>query len=135
MASDPVLGERASARFGREMDLWLGVETHLERTETGVRLRAGDREAQVDLLLAALGRRPAHHGLNLQDAGFPLDARGTPRFDPATMQVGELPVFIAGDANARPPPESTKHPMKAPSPATTPHATPQLALRARSRWA
>lgn len=98
--SDPVLGERASARFGCEMDLWLGVETHLERTETGVRLRAGDREAEVDLLLAALGRRPNTDGLNLQDAGFPLDARGTPRFDPATMQVGELPVFIAGDANA-----------------------------------
>ena len=76
------------------------VQTSLERTETGVRLRAGEREAEVDLLLAALGRRPNTDGLNLQAAGFPLDARGNPRFDPATMQIGDLPVFIAGDANA-----------------------------------
>lgn len=98
--SDPVLGERALARFGSEMDLWLGVETRLERTETGVRMCASDRVAEVDLLLAALGRRPNTDSLNLQAAGFPLDARGNPRFDPATMQVGDLPVFIAGDANA-----------------------------------
>ncbi|MDD2609856.1 MAG: dihydrolipoyl dehydrogenase [Giesbergeria sp.] len=98
--TDPVLGECARARFGREMDLWLGVETRLERTKTGVCLRAGEREAEVDLLLAALGRRPNTDNLNLQAAGFPLDARGNPRFDPATMQVGDLPVFIAGDANA-----------------------------------
>ena len=98
--SDPVLSERAYARFSREIDLWLGVQTSLERTETGVRLRAGEREAEVDLLLAALGRRPNTDGLNLQAAGFPLDARGNPRFDPATMQIGDLPVFIAGDANA-----------------------------------
>lgn len=78
----------------------LGEETHLERTETGVRMRAGEREAEVDLLLAALGRRPNTDGLGLQEAGFPLNERGTPRFDPATMQIGDLPVFIAGDANA-----------------------------------
>lgn len=98
--SDPVIGERARTRFAREMDLWLGVETRLERTETGVRMRAGEREAEVDLLLAALGRRPNTDGLGLQEAGFPLNERGMPRFDPATMQIGDLPVFIAGDANA-----------------------------------
>lgn len=98
--SDPVLGERARTRFAQEMDLWLGEEIHLERTKTGVRMRAGEREAEVDLLLAALGRRPNTDGLGLQEAGFPLNVRGTPRFDPATMQIGDLPVFIAGDANA-----------------------------------
>ena len=98
--SDPILAERARARFGREMDLWLGVETRVERTEDGVRLRAGEREVEVDLLLAALGRRPNTDGLNLKAAGFPLDSRSNPQFDPATMQIGDLPVFIAGDANA-----------------------------------
>ncbi len=98
--SDPILAERARARFGREMDLWLGVETRVERTEDGMRLRAGEREVEVDLLLAALGRRPNTDGLNLKAAGFPLDSRSNPQFDPATMQIGDLPVFIAGDANA-----------------------------------
>lgn len=97
---DPVVAERAHARFARDMELWLGTETRLERTDTGVRMRAGERDTEVDLLLAALGRRPNVDGLGLQAAGFPLDERGTPIFDSATMQIGDLPVYIAGDANA-----------------------------------
>src|SRR5690606_28237051 len=62
-------------------------------------LRAGEREAEVDLLLAALGRRPNVEGLNLAAAGFAVDQRGLPLFDPETLQVGDWPVFIAGDAN------------------------------------
>lgn len=97
---DPVIGERAHARFGQEMELWLGVETRLERTESGVSMRADGRETEVEMLLAALGRRPNTDSLELAEAGFPLDARGTPVFDPTTMRIGDLPVFIAGDANA-----------------------------------
>ena len=97
---DPVIGQRARACFGREMELWLGAETRLARSHGGVVLSAGEHEAEVELLLAALGRRPNTDELGLQAAGFPLDERGSPRFDPATMQIGALPVFIAGDANA-----------------------------------
>jgi dihydrolipoamide dehydrogenase len=64
-----------------------------------VRLIAGERQAEVALLLAALGRKPNIRELGLKEAGFPLDERGAPRFDPRTMQVGDLPVFIAGDAS------------------------------------
>ena len=96
---DPVIAERAAARFGKELPLWLGAKTSVEAREDGVMLRAGDKEAKVDMLLAALGRRPNVEGLNLAAAGFPLDERGIPAFDPATMQIGDLPVFIAGDAN------------------------------------
>ena len=97
---DPVIGERARTRFEQEMELWLGAETRLERTAAGVSMRADGREAEVELLLAALGRRPNTDGLGLAEAGFALDARGTPIFDPATMRIGDLPVYIAGDANA-----------------------------------
>ena len=98
--NDPVIGERARAHFGPEMELWLGAETRVARSNDGVVLSAGEHETEVELLLAALGRRPNTDELGLQDAGFPIDERGSPRFDPATMQVGALPVFIAGDANA-----------------------------------
>ncbi|MBS0474472.1 MAG: dihydrolipoyl dehydrogenase [Proteobacteria bacterium] len=97
---DPVIGARARERFGRELELWLGAQTAVTKTDTGVRLSACDYSTEVDLLLAALGRRPNVDALGLQEADFPLDARGTPLFDPATMQIGDLPVFIAGDANA-----------------------------------
>ncbi|ENO75295.1 dihydrolipoyl dehydrogenase [Thauera sp. 63] len=97
---DPALGQRARERFGQEIELWLGTQTRLERSTSGIVMHADGRKAEVELLLAALGRRPNVDSLGLEAAGFPLDERGTPRFDPTTMQVGELPVFIAGDANA-----------------------------------
>ena len=98
--NDPIIGQRARECFGREMELWLGTETRVARSERGVVLSAGEHEAEVELLLAALGRRPNTDTLGLEAAGFPVDERGSPRFDPATMQIGDLPVFIAGDANA-----------------------------------
>jgi dihydrolipoamide dehydrogenase len=54
----------------------------------------------VDLVLAALGRRPNVDGLGLAELGAPLDERGTPVFNRHTMQVGDLPIYMAGDANA-----------------------------------
>lgn len=98
--ADPEVGERAIAHFGEEMEMWLGAQTTVTPIGRGVRMRAGDREADVELLLAALGRRPNIDGLGMAEAGFPLDERGMPRFDPTTLQIGDLPVFIAGDANA-----------------------------------
>ena len=96
---DPAIGERAIARFGREITLWLGSEVSVTASGEEVLMRSGDRVAKVDLLLAALGRRPNVDSLNLAAAGIAVDARGMPEFDPATMQIGDFPVFIAGDAN------------------------------------
>ncbi len=96
---DPAIGERAIARFGREITLWLGSEVSVSASGEEVLMRSGDRVAKVDLLLAALGRRPNVDSLNLEAAGIAVDARGMPEFDPATMQIGDFPVFIAGDAN------------------------------------
>jgi dihydrolipoamide dehydrogenase len=96
---DPAIGERAITRFGREITLWLGSEVSVSASGEEVLMRSGDRVAKVDLLLAALGRRPNVDSLNLEAAGIAVDARGMPEFDPATMQIGDFPVFIAGDAN------------------------------------
>ena len=96
---DPAIGERAIARFGREITLWLGSEVLVSASGDEVLMHSGDRVARVDLLLASLGRRPNVDSLNLEAAGIAVDARGMPEFDPATMQVGDWPVFIAGDAN------------------------------------
>jgi len=37
--------------------------------------------------------------MGLGDTGIKLDQRGIPEFDPDTLQVGGLPLFIAGDVN------------------------------------
>jgi len=98
--ADPVIAEHARSRFAREMELWAGVETRLERTDSGVLMHTGDRKAEVGLLLAALGRRPNLEDLGLREACFPIDDRGLPHFDSATMQVADLPVYLAGDVTA-----------------------------------
>lgn len=97
--SDPVLAERAVARFGGELSMWLGTAAAVESSDDGLLLRSGEKEQTVDRVLASMGRIPNTDQLNLSAAGFPLDARGVPLFDPATMQVGNFPVFVAGDAN------------------------------------
>lgn len=95
---DPVIGERAVGRFMREITIWLGREVSVSTSGDEVLMCSGERVARVDLLLAALGRRPNVDGLNLAAAGIEVDGRGLQKFDPATMQIGALPVFIAGDA-------------------------------------
>lgn len=95
--SDPVLMERSYEIFSQEMTIWLGEAVSVAPTENGVMLKSGERETEVDLLICALGRRPNTDQLNLEAAGFPLNSRGVPLFNPATMQIRELPVFMAGD--------------------------------------
>lgn len=97
--SDPEVSKHALATFAEEMQLYLGAPAELAKTEQGVLLKAGDTEVQVDKVLVALGRRPNTDQLNLAEAGFELDERGQPLFNPQTMQVGQHPVFIVGDIN------------------------------------
>ena len=55
--------------------------------------------ATVDFVIAATGRAPNVRSLGLERTSLALDARGVPAFDRLTMQCGDRPIFIAGDAN------------------------------------
>jgi dihydrolipoamide dehydrogenase len=46
-----------------------------------------------------MGRRPQLEGLGLETLGLELDEHGQPPVNRETLQVGELPLFLAGDAN------------------------------------
>jgi dihydrolipoamide dehydrogenase len=52
-----------------------------------------------DRVLVATGRPPQLHGLNLGSTGIPIDEHGVPDFDSATLQCGDAPIFLAGDAD------------------------------------
>ncbi|MDY0191054.1 MAG: dihydrolipoyl dehydrogenase [Desulfuromonas sp.] len=49
-------------------------------------------------VLLASGRASNVRTMNLENSGLMLDERGLPQYDMATMQCGDAPVFIAGDA-------------------------------------
>lgn len=94
---DPEVARVALDILGKEFPLWLGQAARIEAAGDQLRVRAGERSLLVDKVLAALGRRPNLDNLGLEEIGIPFDARGLPRYNPNTMQVGDLPIFIAGD--------------------------------------
>ena len=94
---DPEVRQAAIDILGKEFPLWLGTAAQISEEDGGLRIRAGEQSVVVDRVLAAMGRRPNVQGLGLENLGVDLDERGLPAFNPNTMQVGDLPVFIAGD--------------------------------------
>ncbi|MBC8740334.1 dihydrolipoyl dehydrogenase [Paraburkholderia sp. UCT31] len=67
-----------------------------------IRFRTGSGELVEDTfeyVLVTAGRKPNVERLALQNTSLTLDSQGMPIYDPATLQAGAHPVFIAGDAN------------------------------------
>lgn len=101
--TDPDVNGYAVAAMSREMDFHPGQEAKVEADGEKFRLSFGDRSVVVDGVLAALGRRPNLEGLGLDKLGVNLDAHGLPPFNTQTMQIGDLPIFLAGDMNGERP--------------------------------
>lgn len=99
--TDPVVNSELIDVLRGELTVHLGAPADVSLLDDGqVRVSNGRDEARVDAVLVALGRRPDVASLGLDVLGVELDERGLPTFDPTTMRVGDLPVFIAGDATA-----------------------------------
>ncbi|MFP4485666.1 MAG: dihydrolipoyl dehydrogenase [Campylobacterales bacterium] len=96
---DPEVNAKAIELIGAEFPLWLGVPVELQECGDGIKLRSGDREVVVDKVLVSLGRRAFLEHLGLENLGIELDVRGLPKYNKNTMQVEDLPIFIAGDVN------------------------------------
>jgi dihydrolipoamide dehydrogenase len=60
-------------------------------------LRIDGTELRAEKMLVSIGRRANTAGLGLEALGVTLDERGVPSYDPTTMQVADLPIFLAGD--------------------------------------
>lgn len=101
--TDPEVDAALLASLREEFPMHLGSPARVALEDGSIRVRNGGHDVEVDAVLAALGRRPQLDGLGLDALGVPLDAHGLPEVDPSTMRVADLPVFLAGDANARTP--------------------------------
>jgi len=120
--SSPALQAQCRDIFGQALPLTLGagdlqVDLHAEgdRDRDRDRDRGSDGDSNGDavrvrcpgsnapeehfeLLLAAVGRRANVQALGLSNTSLPLDAHGVPVFNRHSLQVGSMPIFIAGDA-------------------------------------
>ncbi len=96
--ADPVVNRVAVEIIARDFPLWLGADLSIERRGDSFRVEAGDRQAEVEKLFVAAGRRPNVDGLGLERLAVPTDRQGVPLHNPFTMQLDRLPIYIAGDA-------------------------------------
>ncbi len=105
--SDPDVNTVARAVFEAELDVREAEVETVERVDGGVHLgwHEGRHEhhAVFERVLVATGRRAFVEGLDLHMTGLALDDDGVPRFDPATLQCGALPIFLAGDITGQHP--------------------------------
>ncbi len=107
--SDPVVRENIRETLGKELDLKWGIAaSSVTSTDDDITVswtdHGGHPHSQTfEYLLLATGRRPNVRGLQLENTSAPLDERGIPVHDPRTMQIGDLPLFVAGDASGERP--------------------------------
>jgi dihydrolipoamide dehydrogenase len=101
--SDPEVNAAAIDLLGEEFSLRAGENADLHMDNNQVRVSTKTGEITCDSVLVALGRHPNIDGLGLETLGVALDEHGLPPVDPYTMQIADLPVFLAGDANRQAP--------------------------------
>lgn len=89
--------------MSEEFPVRVGVEVSAKAENSKVRLSwsgASQGTRTFDRVLVAAGRTPRVDMLDLEKTGLELAGNGVPLFDRNTMQCGEAPIFMAGDANA-----------------------------------
>lgn len=102
---DPRVYESAIAVFQQELELCLEAAIlDVRRVGDAAEIRyqaPGMAEVveRFDYVLLAAGRTPNLDDLDLQNTTAVLDDRGRPSYDPATLQIHNTPIFIAGDVN------------------------------------
>ena len=100
---DPTLNAELAAVLKQEMLLHTGAPAELREVAGGIEVSSGPNRVVVDQVIAAMGRVPNIEHLGLETLGVPLNPRGMPAVNPQTQQIGDLPVFLAGDANTHAP--------------------------------
>ena len=102
--TDPEVNRTAIEAIGKEMPLWLGHAADVSEADNGLlRVQAGEQTVEVERVFASMGRRPNIDKLGLEEIGVVVDDQGIPLFDPTTMQIGDTPIFIAGDVTGERP--------------------------------
>ncbi len=96
--TDPDIQAYAYKCFSKEMNIEVG-EPSIEPSGNQIKISCNGKSWMIDRVLLAMGRRPALDNLKIEKLGIQLNEKGMPSFNSATMQIEDLPVFIAGDVN------------------------------------
>lgn len=98
--SDPGINTEAKKILAREMVIYGDNNiTSVEKTGGGYRLCSENHAVEVGQVLVSAGRIPNLEGLGLDKLDIPFEDH-VPQFDPDTLQIADLPLYIAGDVNS-----------------------------------
>ena len=98
--TDPTLQALTQRVLGGDLSVQMNAhDLQLRREGDTMVVQLGADEQAFDWVLAASGRSPNLHGLDLARTTLTLDRHGIPEFDRHTGQIGKSHVFIAGDVN------------------------------------
>lgn len=97
--SDVAVNDTLLTQLKQEFIVSVDGEVRLREVPGGIEVRNASGPVVVDQVLAAMGRKPNLEYLGLDALGVPLDERGLPEIDRCTLQVAQLPVFMAGDVD------------------------------------
>lgn len=95
--SDPIVNHTSIDILSKEFPIWLGATAEIEKHDDKLKICAGDRSVLVDKVLISMGRIPNLDRLGLEKLGISPNSEGLPAFNPNTMQIADMPIFIAGD--------------------------------------
>lgn len=96
--TDPAVNGQAIQLLTEDFPLFLDAPATI--AENGaLHIKHPEKTVTVDTVIAAMGVIPNLKDLGLDKMNVELDERGLPRFNPQTLQIADLPVFLAGDAN------------------------------------
>jgi dihydrolipoamide dehydrogenase len=98
--SDPVVSREAKRIFSLEYSFITNTKVSVQKANHGLSIMTGTESFEVDMALISIGREPNLKGLRLEQTGAILDSNGKVIFDSTTMQLKDLPIYIAGDADA-----------------------------------
>ncbi len=94
---DPEVAKKALKILRKEFPIHLGAAAEISNKGEKLKVKAGDKSAVVEMVLASLGRTPNVDRLQLENAGVELNNNGIPVYNRNSMQVGDSHIFIAGD--------------------------------------
>jgi dihydrolipoamide dehydrogenase len=97
--SDPEVNMATIDILREEFPIVLGEKVELMRKGEELVVQAGEQKTTVRKALLAIGRQPNIEGLGLEKIGVVTNETGLPDFSRQTMQIADLPIFIAGDVN------------------------------------
>jgi dihydrolipoamide dehydrogenase len=97
--TDPEVNTCMQEILREEFPLYLGAAVTVQNEGKTLTIHRKGETVYVDAILASLGRRPQVAELGLENLGVPLNKHGLPPYDPTTLQVADLPIFITGDAD------------------------------------